>query len=108
RFAVGQSGRRHEDGGVVPDGNGSAAWRGACCLECDKPSTGEFPGEPMKRCTAVLLSMMGAAALAGCAGSHTRVASAPAPSAADASPAATSTTDSSAVQLGTALATVEQ
>jgi len=62
----------------------------------------------MKRCTAVLLSMMGAAALAGCAGSHTRVASAPAPSAADASPAATSTTDSSAVQLGTALATVEQ
>ena len=62
----------------------------------------------MKRCTAVLLSMMGAAALAGCAGSHTRVASAPAPSAADASPAATSTTDSSAVQLGTALASVEQ
>ena len=52
--------------------------------------------------------MMGAAALAGCAGSHTRVASAPAPSAADASSAATSTTDSSAVQLGTALATVEQ
>jgi len=63
----------------------------------------------MTRCTVVLLSMMGAAALSGCAGSHTRVASAPAPAPAVASnPAVTSTTDSSAVQLGTALASVEQ
>lgn len=53
----------------------------------------------MKRCTAVRLSMLGAAALlAGCAGKRI-----PAP----AIPVA-ATTDSSAVQLGTALVTVEQ
>jgi len=62
----------------------------------------------MKRCTVVLFSMMGAAALAGCAGSHTRVASAPAPAASNPASPAVTTTDSSAVQLGTALASVEQ
>jgi len=59
----------------------------------------------MRRCTAVLLSILGAAALAGCAGSHIP---APAPVVAPGPIPAASATDSSAVQLGTALATVEQ
>lgn len=59
----------------------------------------------MTRCTAVFLSILGAAALAGCAGSHIP---APAPVVAPGPIPAASATDSSAVQLGTALATVEQ
>jgi membrane-bound lytic murein transglycosylase D len=59
----------------------------------------------MTRCTAVLLSILGAAALAGCAGSHIPP---PAPVVAPGAIPVTSATDSSAVQLGTALATVEQ
>jgi len=59
----------------------------------------------MRRCTVVLLSMMSAAALAGCGGSHIP---APAPVVAPGAIPVSSTTDSSAVQLGTALATVEQ
>jgi membrane-bound lytic murein transglycosylase D len=56
----------------------------------------------MKRLTAFWLSMIGAAALAACAGAHIP----PAP--VTALPADVTTRDSSAVQLGTALATVEQ
>ncbi len=59
----------------------------------------------MRRCPVVLLSMMSAAALAGCGGSHIP---APAPVVAPGAIPVSSTTDSSAVQLGTALATVEQ
>ena len=57
----------------------------------------------MKRCTVVLFAILSAAALTGCAGSHVP---APAPVVAPASIPAN--TDSSAVQLGTALARVEQ
>ena len=60
----------------------------------------------MKRCSGVLLSILAAAALAGCAGS--RVPPAPVVAPAPGMPPVASTTDSSAVQLGTALATVEQ
>jgi membrane-bound lytic murein transglycosylase D len=56
----------------------------------------------MKRLTVFWLSMIGAAALAACAGAHIP----PAP--VTALPADVTTRDSSAVQLGTALATVEQ
>ena len=59
----------------------------------------------MTRCTAVLLSILGVAALGGCAGSHIPP---PAPIVAPGAIPVTSATDSSAVQLGTALATVEQ
>ena len=75
----------------------------------------------MKRLTAALLSIIGAAAFAACGGAHIppisvapAPAAAPPPAAAPVPPpagaAATSTTsrDSSAVQLGTALARVEQ
>lgn len=58
----------------------------------------------MKRCTVVLFSILSAAALAGCAGSHIP---APAPVAPSSIPVSANT-DSSAVQLGTALARVEQ
>jgi len=59
----------------------------------------------MTRCTAVLVSILGAAALAGCAGSHIPP---PAPVVAPGAIPVASATDSSAVQLGTALAKVEQ
>jgi membrane-bound lytic murein transglycosylase D len=59
----------------------------------------------MNRCTVVLLSMMGAALLAGCAGK--RIPPLAAVGASGPIPGA-SATDSSAVELGTALATVEQ
>jgi len=54
----------------------------------------------MKPLTIASLSLIGAAALAACAGAHVPVTTTP--------PAAARTRDSSAVQLGTALATVEQ
>ena len=54
----------------------------------------------MKHLTIASLSLIGAAALAACAGAHVPVTTTP--------PAAAKTRDSSAVQLGTALATVEQ
>src|SRR6266542_2757534 len=88
-------------GRVVFDGGGSAAWRGTCSLECDKPFTRELLGNTMTRHIVHSIAMMGTAALlAGCAGAHIPPA-----------PIVTtdlSTRDSSAVQLGTALATVEQ
>jgi membrane-bound lytic murein transglycosylase D len=59
----------------------------------------------MTRRTAVLLSILGVAALAGCAGSRIPP---PAPVVAPGAIPVVSATDSSAVQLGTALATVEQ
>src|SRR2546427_13097342 len=57
----------------------------------------------MKRLTAVWVSMIGAAALAACAGAHIPPAPVTSLPASEVTPR-----DSSAVQLGTALATVEQ
>jgi membrane-bound lytic murein transglycosylase D len=59
----------------------------------------------MKRSLLLLSSMLGAAALSGCAGSHIP---APAPVIAPGTVPVSSTPDSSAVQLGAALATAEQ
>src|SRR5204863_8457665 len=67
----------------------------------DEPFTRELSGDTMRRLTTFWLAMMGAAALTACAGAHIP----PAPLTAA---AGVTTRDSSAVQLGTALATVEQ
>src|SRR5216683_3545501 len=85
------------------DGSRSAPWRGTCSLECDKPFTWELSGDTMKRVMAVCFSMIGAAALAACAGAHIP----PAP-VTSLSGSEVTARDSSAVQLGTALATVAQ
>src|ERR1041384_2204723 len=87
----------------MSDGSRSASRRGTCSVECDKPLTWELSDDTMKRLTAVWFSMLSAAALAACAGAHIP----PAP-VTTVPGAQASTRDSSAVQLGTALATVEQ
>jgi len=63
----------------------------------------------MKRLTSVSIAMMAAAALAGCGGAHIPPAPvSPMPASPSAAATSTTTRDSSAVQLGTALARVEQ
>src|SRR5438309_3506972 len=106
RFVVGARRRSDAAGGIVLDGGRSSPWRGACSLECDKPSTWELLGDTMKRWTVFGLSMMSAAAIAGCAGhAIVRAAAPPVP---PPMPTQLAARDSSAVQLGTALARVEQ
>src|SRR6267143_1268574 len=103
RLAVSARGRSDATRGVLFDGSRSTPRRGACSLECDKPFTGELSGNTMKRLTAVWFSILSAAALAACAGAHIP----PAP-VTSLPPSEVTARDSSAVQLGTALATVAQ